>query len=325
MNPIQHMVLSGGGAIGLKHIGILQELHCQHVWSFENLVSIYGTSVGAIVGAMVCLKHDWSTLVDYVVDRPWSAVFKIGVDRILTMVQRKGIFGVGDVETIMAPLLKAQDLTPTITLSEFYAHTHVDLHIFAFDVNTFSITDISHGTHGDLPLVKAVAMSCALPGLFSPVFLNNSSSDTITAMNDMSNPPPKCFIDGGFSCNYPLDSCMARADATADNILGLRKTGGQTNQSSAAPITEDTSLIEHIAQFSANVLQHIAQSSAPQPTIDWEINIVDDIDGMNLGTLRRSIDDRAFRADVVKDGRRLAISVVTDRLLCTSEKEEEHE
>lgn len=314
MNKIQHLVLSGGGAIGLKYIGILQELHRQRVWFPENLISVYGTSVGALVGAMVCLKHDWSTLVDYVVDRPWNSAFKIGVERVLTMVQRKGIFDTGDVEVILSPLLKSQDLSPLITMAEFYAHTGVDLHVFAFDVNAFSITDISYRTHGGLSLVKAVAMSCALPGLFSPVFFQDNDGSAA----------PECFIDGGFSCNYPLEFCMERPDTTPDSVLGLRKTTPEKVNATASPITADTPLIEYMAQFSANIIQRVAQT-APHPTVEWEVDVMDDIDAMSLVTLQHSINDSAFRAKLVEDGRMFAIEVVANKVEILNEEEKEEE
>ena len=71
---IKHIVICGGGPTGLLSYGAAKHLAEQGFWSHDNIETIYGTSIGALIGAMLCLKHDWSTLDDYIIKRPWEKV-----------------------------------------------------------------------------------------------------------------------------------------------------------------------------------------------------------------------------------------------------------
>ena len=74
---IKHLVIGGGGPLGLRFLGALQKLEQKGFWEFNNIESIYGTSVGSIIGAFICLKYDWDTLNKYIIERPWQEAFKI--------------------------------------------------------------------------------------------------------------------------------------------------------------------------------------------------------------------------------------------------------
>ena len=56
---IKHLVFSGGGPSMIQSIGCLQHLAETGYLEIDNIVSVYGTSAGAIVAALVCLKYDW--------------------------------------------------------------------------------------------------------------------------------------------------------------------------------------------------------------------------------------------------------------------------
>ena len=94
---IKHIVISGGGIIGFSQYGVLRESNQRGLWSIDNIESIYGTSAGAIIGVIICLKYDWETINDYIIKRPWQNVFKIKVEKIFESYSKKGIF---DLKTI---------------------------------------------------------------------------------------------------------------------------------------------------------------------------------------------------------------------------------
>ena len=91
----------------------------------KNIESIYGTSAGAIVGVLICLKFDWETINDYIIKRPWQDVFKITVERILEAYTKKGIFGSKTIEKCFKPLLDAKDISMTVTLEDFYKYSNI--------------------------------------------------------------------------------------------------------------------------------------------------------------------------------------------------------
>ena len=59
---IYHLVISGGGPLGLRYLGALQYLEKNGYWSLSNIESIYATSIGSIIAVFLCLNFDWETL-----------------------------------------------------------------------------------------------------------------------------------------------------------------------------------------------------------------------------------------------------------------------
>ena len=202
--PIKHLVIAGGGPIGLQFLGALEHLNEQGFWNFEDIESIYATSIGTFLGAIICLKYDWSTLNKYIIERPWHDAFKLNGKQILDAFYNKGLYDKKVIEIVFKPLLEAKDLSLNITLKEFYEYSKIEFHLYTFELNKFETTDISYKTHPDLLLTQAIHMSSALPGVFIPTISDNG-----------------CYIDGGVMANYPLSYCLQDCK-NEDEILGIK-------------------------------------------------------------------------------------------------------
>ena len=125
---IKHIVIGGGGSIGLQFLGILKELNNQDFWKIENIQNIYATSVGTVISILLCLKYDWETIIQYLVERPWHDVFKLSGKQIVEAYYNKGLYDKKIFEIAFKPLLEAKDLSLNITLKEFYEYSNVFLH-----------------------------------------------------------------------------------------------------------------------------------------------------------------------------------------------------
>ena len=202
--PIKNIVLSGGCHTFYQTLGIIQTLEKNNIWKVENIEKIYGTSAGALLGAILCLKFDWDTLNEYFLNRPWKDVFNIDINIILSIFNKKGFFNKTQLEMIFKPLLHAKDLSLDITLNEFYEYSKIELHMYSFEINNFKLEEISYKTHPDLSLMTALNMTSALPIMFSPVCIDD-----------------KCYIDGGVATNYPLIFCIEQNN-NLDEILGIK-------------------------------------------------------------------------------------------------------
>uniref|UniRef100_A0A6C0EHD2 PNPLA domain-containing protein n=1 Tax=viral metagenome TaxID=1070528 RepID=A0A6C0EHD2_9ZZZZ len=201
---IKNIVLSGGCHTFYQTLGIIQTLEKNDIWKIENIEKIYGTSAGALLGAILCLKFDWDTLNDYFLNRPWKDVFNVDINTILSIFNTKGFFNRTQLELIFKPLLHAKDLTLNITLKELYEYSNIELYMYSFEINYFKLEEISYKTHPDLSLITALNMSSALPMMFSPVCMDD-----------------KCYIDGGTYTNYPLSFCIDQNNKL-DEILGIK-------------------------------------------------------------------------------------------------------
>ena len=201
---IKHLVISGGGPVLVHVLGAIQHLEENNYLDRKEIKSIYGTSAGAIVGVLLCLGFDWETIRDYIIKRPWQDVFPVKVQNIFDAYTKKGVFDIKTFEKCFRPLLDAKDINMDINLEDFYKLSNIELHLFAFEINEYKIHDVSYLTYPKLSLLSAIQMSCALPLLVTPVCIED-----------------KCYIDGGFSCNYPLNYCI-ESGKLPDEILGFK-------------------------------------------------------------------------------------------------------
>ena len=209
---IKHIVISGGGPTGFLSYGAAKHLAQHGFWSHDNIETIYGTSIGSLIGAMLCLKHEWDTLDDYIIKRPWEKVI-VGSLEMFELFAQKGMAKMKLLDDIMQPLLESKDLTIGITLREFYEYSRISLNVFTVDLNKFQKVHLSHATHPDLPLMDAIKMSCSMPVLFQPIVRDGC-----------------CYIDGGIMVNYPLRECLETVMCPASEVLGLCNVWSNPNE-----------------------------------------------------------------------------------------------
>jgi len=246
---IKHLVISGGGPILFQIISAIQELERKEYLNMKNIESIYGTSAGAVVAIMLSLKFDWETLNDYIIKRPWHDVFPIKVQNILEAYTKKGIFDIKNIEKCFKPLFDAKDIPLNITMKEFFNLTNIDIHMCTFELNEYKVKDISHDSFPDLHILTALQMTCALPVLVTPVFIDD-----------------KCFIDGGVSCNYPLCFCVD-SGKSPDEILGFKNNYENENNSK---VRENSTLLDYLLKFLFKSFVFIHDNNI-QPTLANEI------------------------------------------------------
>jgi predicted acylesterase/phospholipase RssA len=274
---IKHLVISGGGHVLFQTLGTIQHLCENNFIDISNVESIYGTSAGALIGAIICMKFDWETVNDYLIKRPWHDLFKIKIDNILESYKTKGIFDNKVIEKAFKPLLDAKDIPMNINLKEFYELSKIEFHIFSFEINEYKIHDISYLTHPTLPLITAIQMSCAIPVLVKPVFIDEC-----------------CYIDGGVTCNYPLNMCIT-SGKNPDEILGIRNNYGNDKNK----VLSDSNLIDYLLNFFFQVIinlrtDHIQQIVKHEVILNTKYISID-----LLHSVLRNID---FRRELLNSG-----------------------
>jgi predicted acylesterase/phospholipase RssA len=275
---IKHLVLSGGGPTMIQTLGSIEYLQDNNFIHMDNIQTIYGTSAGAIVGTLLCLKYDWETINDYIIKRPWHDLFQIKVQNIFDAYTKKGIFDIQIIEKCFKPLFDAKDIPLNITLDDFYNLSKIELHFFTFEVNEFSLLDISYITHPNLLLTQAILMTCAIPVLITPLLNDN-----------------KCYIDGGLVCNYPLKYCV-ESGKNVDEILGFKN---NYNYNNTSYINNESTILDLILSILFKTiytlgLQHV------EPKIKYEV--ICDTDLLTFQFLRTSLTSLDTRKELLKSG-----------------------
>ena len=275
---IKHLIISGGGPTIIQTLGSLQYLYETTFIQIDKIESIYATSAGAIIAVIMCLKFEWQTIFDYIIMRPWNEVFPINMSSILDTYINKGIFNIATFEKCMKPLFDAKDISCNITLLEFYEYSKVEIHFFTFEINVFELVDVSYKTHPDLSLLTALHMTCALPVIISPVFVDG-----------------KCFIDGGIMVNYPLNKC---SHSEKDEILGFKNKYENYNASNV--IEANSSLLDFLLNFVFKLIYNLSADET-QPTIKNEI--VFDCKMMTITNLSEALNSVEHRKQLWESGR----------------------
>ncbi len=190
------LVLSGGGARGLAHIGVIKELERLGVPP-PSLVA--GTSMGAIIGALYANGWNAARLESYarnfdIRDHTENPAFKLP-DFAPLRILRAG--------SAMSGLLGSLALDTGTKASEELGRLLGELQIEDLPIPFACVaTDLLSGKRVVLdsgPAVMAIRASMSFPGLFTPVRMDNM-----------------LLVDGGVTDNMPVDIAVERG---FDHIL----------------------------------------------------------------------------------------------------------
>lgn len=207
--PRVALVLSGGGARGFAHIGVLRVLHEMRV----PVDLVVGTSMGSVVGGAYAAgatlqeleatarNTDWDRVV---ADRPArdDLAFRRREEDLLLPSRIE--FGVSSKGASLPPgaagnaaLEAALDkLLPAGTRNTPVSQLPLPFRSVASDLVTGELVDLV-----DTPLFQTMRASLAVPGVFAPIRINN-----------------RLLVDGGLVRNLPVD--LARAMG-ADVVIAV--------------------------------------------------------------------------------------------------------
>jgi predicted acylesterase/phospholipase RssA len=285
---IKHLVLSGGGPSGFHTYGAVKYLSINNFWNISNIETIYGTSIGACIGIILCLKYEWEVIDDYFIKRPWNKIINISPDSVLELWNAKGLLGRDVIFEIIAPLLKAKELSTDITLKEFYEYTNIELHMFTVNVNCkqFTVVDLSYKTHPDLQLVTALYMSCAIPFIFKPVIIDDC-----------------CYIDGAVKINFPVERCLKSTNCNEDEVLVFKNVWEITPTNFY--VNDNTTLFQYWACLTRLLLKE-SSTENEQPDLPNTVKCI--IDNFNtyddwLG----SLNNKEIRLSSIKKGEKSGV------------------
>jgi NTE family protein len=228
---IKYIVMSGAAYNGIDLVGILTELYEKKYFKRADIKSVYGSSAGAIVLAIWMLDIDKDVLFDFIIRKPWNKIYTFNAGMLLELFANKGILDEKLIYEIMTPLLKSKDLSPEITLSEFFAHTKIKLTLYTTHFNDWKGVSINSTSHPDLKLIDALYMSSAMPVIFKPIIMNN-----------------ELYIDGAVTKHFPIKSAIDEG-CKKDEILGIKVYRPEEHSANT-----DTTFLQYIGSMMNNMI-----------------------------------------------------------------------
>jgi len=190
------LALSGGGARGLAHVGVLKVLEELRV----PIHCVTGTSMGAIVGGTFAAGRPPAELEKIVLAADWKEVFRDQPPRDEIAVRRK----IDDYKTLFKPEFGVKDgglalpkgviagvsiesffrvlATPAFGISDF-RKLPIPFLAMATDIETGESVVLDHGA-----IAQAMRASMSVPGAIAPVEIDG-----------------RLLVDGGIANNLPID------------------------------------------------------------------------------------------------------------------------
>jgi NTE family protein len=264
------LVLSGGGAKGLAHIGVLKVLEeCGIRPDY-----ITGTSMGSIVGGLYSLGYTASEIEQFVLKADWSVLLSDKITwRDVAAFHKdeypsyslKFIFNKGHKPGLPSGMIEGQEIHALLLKLCWSSNQYKSFDEFPIPFRCVA-TDIMSGqpiVFKDGNLADALRCSMSIPSIFSPVI-----KDSLL------------LADGGMVRNYPVQECL---DMGADIIIGSY-TGFNEN----AKPEDIQSIVKILARSS--LFQGINDAKIQLPKTD--VLIVPDLIGLgpeNFGKADRII------------------------------------
>lgn len=201
------LVLGGGGAKGMAHIGVLKVLEEAGI----PIDYIAGTSMGAIVGGLYSIGYSAGEIDSLVRQQDWGMLLSDRVKRSsLSFPEKENseryIFSIpfgSKREVQISGMIKGQNLQNLFSNLTIGYHDSVDFNRLAIPFACVAMNVVDGREHvfrdGSLPL--AMRASMAIPAVFAPVRLDSM-----------------VLVDGGIKNNYPADVVR---EMGADIIIGV--------------------------------------------------------------------------------------------------------
>lgn len=260
--PKVGLVLSGGGAKGAAHVGVLKILEEHHI----PVDYIAGTSIGAYVAGMYSLGYSASEVEAIMMGVDWDSGYSDTIPRNVLSYRDKQLrdryniplnIGYNEGE-VRAPsgLLRGQTMSQLLRQSTDLVQQFGDFDALAIpyravatDLETSLPVVIDHGS-----LVKAMQASATVPGALQPTQIDG-----------------KLLVDGGIANNMPVDVVKAMG---ADIIIAV---------DIGSPLVKKDKLDSTIAVLDqlSNFLTNASTEKQKQLLIDKDVLIRPAIDALS--------------------------------------------
>jgi NTE family protein len=206
------LTLSGGGAKGLIHIGILQAIDSAGL----KIDYITGTSMGSIIGAMYAAGYSGDTIEQLTRPMDWELLFSTSPQLSAISIEEKNEYdkyaveipfvngkfklGKGIIEGQELWLKLSEVFRPVYNITDF-SKLSIPFKCIGTDLSTGNAVVMDHGN-----IVNAIRASMAIPSVFTPV-----------------NYDGKLVADGGIVNNFPV---LDVKEMGADYVIGVNLNSG---------------------------------------------------------------------------------------------------
>ncbi|OYT10761.1 MAG: hypothetical protein B6I18_07380 [Bacteroidetes bacterium 4572_112] len=168
LNKKIDLVLSGGGARGAIHVGILQAFDDYKI----EINAISGTSAGAIIGALYCAGVKPIVIQEIMVTKSYKDLFHFSL-------HKKGFMDMSKLAIVLKEFIK----------DDSFESLKIPMHVCASNVDAGGFRIFNSGT-----LFDKVAASASVPIVFEPILIDGEHYIDGGLFNNL---PVDPFVGGG--------------------------------------------------------------------------------------------------------------------------------
>lgn len=205
--PKVALVLSGGGARGMAHIGVIKVL--EEVGIYPDVIT--GTSMGSVVGGLYAVGYNANELDSITKTADWTVILGNDIDYRNVAYEEKEFFGRYLLElpteglrpSLPSGVLEGQninklfsDLTRPVHDISHFDDLPIPYRAVATDIGTGRSVTLEKGS-----LSESMRASMAIPSIFTPIEIND-----------------QLLVDGGLVRNFPVTEAK---EMGADIIIGV--------------------------------------------------------------------------------------------------------
>lgn len=201
------IAFEGGGITGLAHIGALEVLDDQKIYS--QLTHFAGSSAGSVFATLAACRYSPTNMRKMLLEMdirklkssPWLIVMNI-----YRLIEQYGWYDGSIIEKTAGDLLEEVSGDRNITFKQIMNKWGSFLIITTTNVNTGETEYLSPETTPDMTVAHAIYTSSSLPPLFPPV------------LKDC-----QYYVDGGLLNNYPIR--VLYKYIPEDSVIGIKLVG----------------------------------------------------------------------------------------------------
>ena len=262
------LVLSGGGAKGMAHIGAIKIIEEAGI----PIDYVVGTSMGSIIGGLYAIGYTSHQLDSLVRVQDWNSLLSDRVPRSDKNMEERETdekyvisvpFSKISIKEVTGGLIKGQNIYNMFSELTLGYHDSIDFNhlpipyaCVAEDIVTGNEFDFHSGT-----LSTAMRASMAIPGVFTPVRMDKM-----------------VLVDGGTINNYPVDVAKAMG---ADIIIGVDV------QSNLKPSDQ----LESTGDILGQLINLMGQDKYKKNLKETDIYIKVDVEGYSAASFTKSAID----------------------------------
>ena len=270
--PKVGLVLSGGGAKGFAHIGVLEVFEKEGI----PIDYIVGTSIGSIIGGLYAIGYNSEQLKEFATNQKWVNLLSDHISREYKNIYEKNeqdrylvSFNLKEDEGITLPAGVVQGHNVMNLLCKLTAKYHNVYNFQEFPIPFACVAaDLETGkevviNNGYLP--EAMFASMSIPTIFAPTEIQN-----------------KLVVDGGIVNNFPADIAK---EMGADIIIGV--------DIQSKPLAKDE--IRDLTDIIGQMISYMGFEKYEENKKLNDIIIEPDITGYSITTFSNSAADTLIR------------------------------